>query len=713
MSDLIKRKLNGFVQYLRWLADNLLDMLMQLKAKIYRKQTLAEELQRCQIAAEEGCRLAEGNYNEIQNTLSDAKKALSEVDRKRSKVDTEQIETQKKGLRRLENSIKPIGDDLQKLRGRLNDFSIVVYGRTEAGKSTLMEILTHGNGDSIGNGSQRTTLDVRSYDWNGLKITDVPGICAFSKDPKDARRDEQLALEAAKTADLVLFLITSDAPQPDEAKKLAQLKSLGKPVLGIINVKMSFNINDELDIEDLQKKLADTKTIDDTINQFKKFAALYNQDWNEMKFVATHLLAAYQAQNKNPKVFKLSRFSKVEDFIIDKICNDGRFLRMKNFVDGISVPMSDVILEIYKYSAASLRMSSVWLDKYKQFDDWSKNFKTRSNEKFDRLHGQLKSELETAITDFVRDHYEDKNAGKNWEQRFKNLKFAEKYQTFLKNLAGEYDRKCKELSDELKQELPYVLQADAETGIQLDDATPWGQNISVGMGAVGGVALAAVAAELAAGTLLGPVGIALSIAGILGGFLFNNREENIRENKRKLSEAISDPSRKKLQEMHDQASRILETDIYQNRVDAFKNSLADYQMMTARLGNSQSEMAKALFFKFSHLNSILLIKADVAKFNHKVARIPGEIVVVFAAAAQLNRKRLSRLFDEKFLIYPQENPSQNLQAILGCDYYTQIYPLSSTLINPKKTTAILLKEKVDATKFKIAQQIAGVPIITR
>lgn len=59
------------------------------------------------------------------------------------------------------------------------DFSIVVYGRTEAGKSTLMEILTCGNGDSIGKGGQRTTLDVRDYYWQGLKITDVPGISAF------------------------------------------------------------------------------------------------------------------------------------------------------------------------------------------------------------------------------------------------------------------------------------------------------------------------------------------------------------------------------------------------------------------------------------------------------------------------------------------------------------------------------------------------------
>lgn len=52
-------------------------------------------------------------------------------------------------------------------------FNITVFGRTEAGKSTLMEILTEGDGKSIGFGGQRTTRDVRSYKWNAMKVVDV------------------------------------------------------------------------------------------------------------------------------------------------------------------------------------------------------------------------------------------------------------------------------------------------------------------------------------------------------------------------------------------------------------------------------------------------------------------------------------------------------------------------------------------------------------
>ena len=361
--------------------------------------------QECRVSAEEGYRLAQEKYDEIKTTLKDAEQKLSQTDAEQNKVEriqnTKLVENQKNELRRLVDAVKPIGEDLTRLRERTKDFSIVVYGRTMAGKSTLMEILTHGNGRSIGKGSQRTTRDVRDYYWQGLKITDVPGICAF-----EGAEDERLALEAAKSADLILFLLTNDAPQADEAACLAQLKSFGKPVLGVINVKMSFNINDDLDIEDLQDKLADTLTINDTINQFKQFAANHNQDWSEITFVATHLLSAYLSQDKNPKVFKISRFTKVEEFILEKVRNDGRFLRIKTFADAVAVPMSNIILKIYEYSAKSLLESDVWFDKRRQLLEWREKFLARSQEKLNTLYNQLSDELDSAISDFTYYHCE-------------------------------------------------------------------------------------------------------------------------------------------------------------------------------------------------------------------------------------------------------------------------------------------------------------------
>ncbi|MBR0288538.1 MAG: 50S ribosome-binding GTPase, partial [Selenomonadaceae bacterium] len=390
--------------------------------------SIERELERCRQSAEEGYALANAKYSDIKNTLIDAANSLSKTDKEQSQVsrirNSELVEKQKSELQQLRNRIDYIGSDLNNLRGRMKDFSIVVYGRTMAGKSTLMEILTHGNGESIGKGSQRTTLDVRDYHWNDLKITDVPGICAF-----EGAEDEKLALEAAKSADLILFLLTSDAPQPDEAACLAQLRSLGKPVLGVINVKMAFNMSRRaLSLKKLRDKLNNPAETSIPVEQFKEFAANHNQDWSGIKFVATHLLSAYESQDKDAEVFAASRFAEVEEFILEKVRNDGRFLRIKTFADSISVPMSNVILEIYKHSSKSLLESDVWFDKRRQLLEWREKFLERSQEKINHLYDRLYEELNRAICDFVDYHYEDERAGQNWQRRFESLKFDEKYQ---------------------------------------------------------------------------------------------------------------------------------------------------------------------------------------------------------------------------------------------------------------------------------------------
>ena len=58
-------------------------------------------------------------------------------------------------------------------------FNVMLFGRTMAGKSTIREALTGGDGSTIGQGGQRTTRDVRDYEWNNLRIVDTPGFGAF------------------------------------------------------------------------------------------------------------------------------------------------------------------------------------------------------------------------------------------------------------------------------------------------------------------------------------------------------------------------------------------------------------------------------------------------------------------------------------------------------------------------------------------------------
>ena len=684
-------------------------------SQTYREMSLDKELQDCQDAAKEGYDLAQAKYDEIKSTLADAENKLSQTNAEQNQVkriqNSKLVETQKGELQQLSEEIERIGADLRNLHERSQFFSIVVYGRTTAGKSTLMEILTHGNGESIGKGGQRTTLDVRDYFWKGLKITDVPGVCAFG-----GKIDETTALEAAKAADLILFLIRSDEVQPDEAEKLAQLRSLGKPVLGVINIRQSFNnIKDEDNIKDLEEAMADTENIDATINQFKEFAKRHNQDWSGIKFVATHLLSAYMSQDKNIKVFELSRFAEVEKFILEKVRDDGRFLRIKTFADAIAVPMNKTILKIYEQSGKTLLESDVWLDKRSQLGKWSENFLNRSRERFDNLYEDLSAQLNKAIDEFVKDHYEDEKAGENWQAKFKSLKFDEQYKKFLESLAKECDKKRKDLSDELKTELPYLglqNQNDAQVSIALDDTTPVGQYLSI--------------AVSAAGFFFAP----LAVVGILGKFIFDDKEKMIRENKQKLRDAITEPSCEVLNKMHNQAWEMFNDKIWSKGICDFWNLLAGYQFMLARLGQSQYFMACTLSAKFSELNAKLLKEAISCKGKgsassvKKVARIPGETLVAFADCItwNLSKKEMSDLLGEDFgVIKLREgelgNELETTKAILGCDIEFDTYQLDSDTEEKEaeRALAIVPKNKLDTNsiKFKIAQQISVFPIIQR
>ena len=208
---------------------------------------------------------------------------------------------------------------LEAAESALDEFSITLFGRTMAGKSTLMEILIRGRGDSIGRGGQRTTRDVRVYHWRGLKVTDVPGI-----GDSEGTEDQERALAAARQADLVLFVITDDAPQPIEAECLARVRSFGKPIVGILNVKRGFQDQDDIaDFLRAPEKIIDRDRLRDLVDQFHAFADSHHPG-NRIAFVYNHLHARFLAGRTGDRqqcraLRKASQFVRVEERILDQI----------------------------------------------------------------------------------------------------------------------------------------------------------------------------------------------------------------------------------------------------------------------------------------------------------------------------------------------------------------------------------------------------------
>lgn len=266
---------------------------------------LNSALARCRQSAQNGYEIASAQLGIIERTLRSARE---ETERSVTLLNGKSVYLADLN-RLLSRQIKDIckafdelseqpREQLKKLHGNLSSFNITLFGRTMAGKSTLMEVLTHGDGKAIGNGAQRKTRDIRTYEWNGLRITDVPGIGAFN-----GQKDEDIAFEAAKNADMILFLMTDDGVQSQEAECFRSILELGKPVLCIMNVKASVDISEDVRYitEDIDEAFQIPR-LEEIRSQFVGFGSLAGQDWRAVPFVYTHLRSAFLAQQtKDPQ----------------------------------------------------------------------------------------------------------------------------------------------------------------------------------------------------------------------------------------------------------------------------------------------------------------------------------------------------------------------------------------------------------------------------
>ena len=606
---------------------------------------IEEALHECQAYAQKGYDIASNTWNTIHQALLAEERKVKKVDKQQGKIsrlaDEELIKKKKQGLASFMEMDKELKQDLSYLQKQQKEFSVLVFGRTMVGKSTLMEIMTHGSGASIGNGSQRTTLDVRDYHWKGMKITDVPGIASF-----DGREDDRLALEAAKAADLILFLISDDGVQQEEAKNLAELRRLGKPVLGIINVKLGITEQvRSLDMKRLRNKMAERERIETICNQFRQFAGNFQQDWGDLTFVPVHLKAAYLGQDKNPELWEVSNFTEVEAYILSKVQQDGCFLRIKTFLDRVIIPLQGRMEMLYENSGSSLTEAFEYQKKCQELTEWKKIFVEDSQEKFNNLCTRVKNKLARGIREFAEDNYENEDAGEDWKEYLQEeLKLEADCMSFLQERANKCSRKRRELMDSLKTELTF-----AGVNVEFDD---------ISMDSIFDTQFWGSAAAIAASLISGPIGIAIGIVTWLFG---SSKEEKIREAKAKLRDALQDAMDEcgYVDTLMDSVANTMNEEIFGKGVDGLYNALAQMDAMLIGLAKEEATGAERLGVLLNQLNCQLLHEAEryIAAQEGKnlvlsvdrIARIPGEVTVVYDTVNSFDgyEAQMAKLLGEK------------------------------------------------------------------
>ena len=522
---------------------------------------LSNELQLFKESADKRNKLANKASISLDNSLKEAQNKIRETIDKLKQHPCTIFDVNQSLIGQLKEIGKFFGEFSEKVDKELNQlksdsakFSITLFGRTMAGKSTLMEILKNGNGASIGKGSQRTTRDVRSYEWNNLTITDVPGIGAFGGD-----EDEKKAIESAKKADLIVFLLTDDAPQAEEAKFFQTVIEIGKPVIGIINVKSTINENEDLSrnfrrIEHNIKKAFNFERLNILKDQFCKYSSLSGQEWAKIPFVYVHLKAAFIAQSKKIdrelalRFKELSQIDRFKDTIIRQVKQKGEFYRMKKFVDTILIPMLASLNRLINWSYINSKNGQFVLSKKRKLEEWFRDFRKQGNRDIDICIESIRSKLNRELDIFVEDNFKVKDSDiikRRWNRILEDNKIEDICKKQVENLNEECKIKLSDIVKEFRNELLFNNKVlfkeysfdspnfhDAKriwnwVGLSLTSTT----GILSIVGTLGGASVGLL------GTFATPLGwISVGIAGVflLGSFLFKSREKAEREAKNKV-----------------------------------------------------------------------------------------------------------------------------------------------------------------------------------
>ena len=503
----------------------------------------------------------------------------------------------------METAHQVAREEIEQNRARLGTFNLTLFGRTGSGKSTLMEILTDGDGRSIGKGAQQTTRDVREYPWNGMKVTDVPGVAAY-----DGEIDEATAYDATKQADLIIFLITDGAPQPVEAEHLARLKTTGNPILGICNVKRSVGEKEQTKLFlARQDDLFDAKRLADLTNQLDEMAATHGAGM-ETTFKFTHLRSRFLAGRPKHRVLQVelasaSRFSDVEEHIAGEVSTNGRFHRKRSFLEAAHRATYEAWQEMLAAGTNSYLIHDRLNDHVRETKAWRNQFQrdaqTRTQSALNTTTGRLRRE----IPGFA----EDQEINRAWQQKVQSANIDHRAREAQEELQNQVSDKIRTLTEDIGQEIKSVQTRLVTTTIAAgrirDHRKIWNWGA---IGVSGALGVAAAAAAVSIIPPLAPFALPLAIAagavgivGKLSGRFFGNSAKRRQEAVARIRPELE----RHLDQLETQLRRDLDVFVRTDLLGTHVNGAID---ILETLADSASQAAKFYRQQAEALNEMLL-----------------------------------------------------------------------------------------------------------
>lgn len=310
-------------------------------------------------AAHTFAQIAEATGNQLQSRCTAMISALG--------GDFPSVTTQLAGV---EDQGQELLDDSRRLAGQrgARPLRVVLMGRTQAGKSTLFEFLTDGDGARVGDGRQRFSRDSCYAPCPGLpiEIGDTPGVGAA-----DGAEDRVEAFRQAETADVVLWIAGDEATQTETAEALRTLAVLGKPIVVALNCRS--RLDDDFALDDFLEAPHEVFNPDRLANLRQVERAISLGGSQSIVGVHLHALAALQSRigNHSVEVASALRVASRVNHLLGalEVLAEKRDLRQAvQACDGLRSPMVAVSAELGTLESGLTEMVSALTESRRDFE---------------------------------------------------------------------------------------------------------------------------------------------------------------------------------------------------------------------------------------------------------------------------------------------------------------------------------------------------------
>lgn len=700
--------------------------------------SLEAALQTCSVANKQGYAEAKVYLKGLKKSIDDASEIINEciegmkmyhindeslVQNIRTQLQTVQTE--------FEQSYYDTQRSLSSKSRMSSKFNITLFGKTKAGKSTLMEILTHGDGSHMGKGGQRTTRDVRHYEWKGMTVYDVPGIDAYG-----GQEDDEKAEEAATNADLILFMITAGQPEGSEADWMVKLKKMDKPMLCVCNYKQS--IGEGIDDFRLKRLLSNPQKLEERMN-LRELISQFNTFLNEqlpnehVDFIITHLLAKFYSQqpeyeSKKAELEKVSRFSYVEQSLINEVITNGVLHRKKCYLSIIDAPLYQQMNQLFAFSSDAYAQFRIIQDKVSIYKDWCDKFNKTQESQIINVITEEYNKLRNSIPGFVERHLEDNDVDNAWKKHCEGFNTQYNIEKCIESIKAKLEEKTTDLFSELKTEMNFSFKFKIENGLGNYQFINWKRGMAW-TGAIGSAGLTIAAIALSSG----PLGwAALGVGAIFGFFswLCDSREDKLRERRTELSEKLKDginkaekASQSKILKWYDENITLQELNISRRLsvVGRGMLSLSNGERQLA-LGYSKNhkDITKMIIANIFYAMSVPMYEVDRIVC---AARVPGRrIALIIKGKDNLPIKLnelASRLGNNEVIHVIKLDTSKpiEVQIVFLLKYFGfRVRPLIKQVNNGTQTVVYLYDNNYnqkDLDSLDLIQQIMNVHIILK